>query len=126
MFAEYNAESPAGLGYTEVLAGVFSELPIMARFREHYDAVAYPLMDTMLEALRETLRSRLAADPLVSLCGEDIEDPMRFYLADGDDDLLARNMTTMVESVTAFLDMDRIRLAAMSEHLLKTWWPTGD
>ncbi len=56
---------------------------------------------------------------------DDIEDPMRFYLADGDDDLLARNMTTMVESVTAFLDMDRIRLAAMSEHLLKTWWPTG-
>lgn len=56
MFAEYNAESPAGLGYTEVLAGVFSDLPIMARFRERYDAVAYPLMDAMLEALLASYR----------------------------------------------------------------------
>lgn len=56
MFAEYNAESPAGLGYTEVLANVFSELPIMARFREHFEADAYPLMDAMLEALLASYR----------------------------------------------------------------------
>jgi hypothetical protein len=56
MFAEYNAESPAGLGYTEVLAGVFSDLPVMARFREQYDVVAYPLMDAMLEALLASYR----------------------------------------------------------------------
>ena len=56
MFAEYNAESPAGLGYTEVLAGVISDLPIMARFREQFDAVAYPLMDAMLEALLASYR----------------------------------------------------------------------
>jgi hypothetical protein len=56
MFAEYNAESPAGLGYTEVLASVFADLPIMARFREHFVAEPYPLMDSMLEALLQSYR----------------------------------------------------------------------
>ena len=37
-FAEYNAESPAGLGYTETLARIFSDLPVMAQFREQFDA----------------------------------------------------------------------------------------
>jgi hypothetical protein len=49
-----------------------------------------------------------------------VNDPMRFYCADGDDELLARNMTTMIDSVTAFLDLDRIRCSAMSEYLLLT------
>lgn len=56
MFAEYNAESPAGLGYTEILSNVFAELPIMARFREHFDAEPYPLMDALLEALLDSYR----------------------------------------------------------------------
>jgi hypothetical protein len=56
MFAEYNAESPAGLGYTEVLANVFADLPIMGRFRAHFDAVPYPLMDALLEALLASYR----------------------------------------------------------------------
>jgi uncharacterized circularly permuted ATP-grasp superfamily protein len=54
--AEYNAESPAGLGYTEVLAGVFSDLPVMQRFRERYEAHAYPLMSRMLDALLASYR----------------------------------------------------------------------
>jgi len=49
-----------------------------------------------------------------------VNDPMKFYLADGDEALLAANMNTMMASVGAFLDFDRIRLAAMSEYLLKT------
>ena len=56
MFAEYNAESPAGLGYTEVLATVFQGLPTMARFREQFEVAAYPLMDAMLDALRASYR----------------------------------------------------------------------
>ncbi len=56
MFAEYNAESPAGFGYTEMLANVFADLPIMARFREAFDAEPYPLMDAMLEALLASYR----------------------------------------------------------------------
>ncbi len=54
--AEYNAESPAGLAYTEVLARVFSELPVMERFRQHYDVQAYSLMARMLEALIASYR----------------------------------------------------------------------
>ncbi|HVN51567.1 MAG TPA: hypothetical protein VMT43_09050 [Acidimicrobiales bacterium] len=49
-----------------------------------------------------------------------VNDPMLFYCAGGDDEVLAANMTTMIESVTAFLDLDRIRCAAMSEYLLVT------
>jgi hypothetical protein len=51
---------------------------------------------------------------------ETVNDPMRFYLADGDDARLAERMNIMMTSVGAFLDFDRIRLAAMSEYLLKT------
>jgi uncharacterized circularly permuted ATP-grasp superfamily protein len=56
MFAEYNAESPAGFGYTETLASVFEQLPIMDRFREHFVAEPYPMMDAMLEALVASYR----------------------------------------------------------------------
>jgi len=45
---------------------------------------------------------------------------MKFYLADGDKDLLNERLGIMMTSVGAFLDLDRIRLAAMSEYLLKT------
>src|SRR5436309_8325107 len=38
------------------------------------DSSAEPRL-TMLEAMREVLRSRLATDPRVTLFGEDIEDP---------------------------------------------------
>lgn len=55
-FAEYNAESPAGLGYTERLAALFDALPLMDRFRAHFDVWTYPLMDTMLEALLASYR----------------------------------------------------------------------
>jgi uncharacterized circularly permuted ATP-grasp superfamily protein len=54
--AEYNAESPAGLGYTEVLAEMFAGLPVMARFREHFDAVPYALTSQMLGALIASYR----------------------------------------------------------------------
>ncbi|MGH8700162.1 MAG: hypothetical protein ACREVR_03155, partial [Burkholderiales bacterium] len=50
-FAEYNAESPAGPGYAETLAGVFDALPVMERFRERYDAQGYGLSRRLLDAL---------------------------------------------------------------------------
>lgn len=56
MFAEYNAESPAGLGYTERLAAIFDALPVMDRFRERFDVWTYPLMDSMLDALLASYR----------------------------------------------------------------------
>jgi uncharacterized circularly permuted ATP-grasp superfamily protein len=50
-FAEYNAESPAGLGYTETLARIFNDLPVMARFREQFHAEYYRLGDALIAAL---------------------------------------------------------------------------
>jgi uncharacterized circularly permuted ATP-grasp superfamily protein len=50
-FAEYNAESPAGLGYSERLAEVFLALPLMERFGAHYTVRNHPLMARMLSAL---------------------------------------------------------------------------
>ena len=55
-FAEYNAESPAGLGYTDVLTGVFEQLDVMRRFRQRYRAVAFRLMPPMLAALLASYR----------------------------------------------------------------------
>jgi hypothetical protein len=55
-FAEYNAESPAGLGYAETLAGVFRTLPVMARFEEKYKVRNYPSMSLLLKALLESYR----------------------------------------------------------------------
>lgn len=68
-FAEYNAESPAGLGYTEVLAELFASLPAMARFRERYETRAYRLSEAMLRALHASYREwgGTAQPPLVAI-----------------------------------------------------------
>ena len=51
---------------------------------------------------------------------EHVEDPMLFYCAGGSKDVLKENIEKMMASVTAFLDLDRIRTVTMSEYLLKT------
>ncbi len=68
-FAEYNAESPAGLGYTETLAELFDPLEIMARFRERYGTQSYPLSASMLEALLASYREwgGTKSPPLVAI-----------------------------------------------------------
>jgi uncharacterized circularly permuted ATP-grasp superfamily protein len=50
-FAEYNAESPAGLGYAESLAEIFRELPVMTQFIKKFDVQSYPLSSKLLDAL---------------------------------------------------------------------------
>jgi uncharacterized circularly permuted ATP-grasp superfamily protein len=49
--AEYNGESPAGAGYSETLAEIFSELPVMAAFSKRYEVHSYPLSAKLLDAL---------------------------------------------------------------------------
>ncbi len=68
-FAEYNAESPAGPGYAETLAGVFRTLPVMERFAEHYNVRQFPLMERLLAALLESYRDwgGTAAPPLIAI-----------------------------------------------------------
>jgi len=50
-FAEYNGESPAGAGYTETLAEIFRELPMMKEFAKGYEIHSYPLSAKLLDAL---------------------------------------------------------------------------
>ena len=50
-FAEYNAESPAGAGYSETLAEIFRELPVMGKFAQNYEIHSYPLSAKLLDAL---------------------------------------------------------------------------
>ncbi len=50
-FAEYNGEAPAGAGYSETLAEVFRELPVMADFAKRFEVHSYPLSAKLLDAL---------------------------------------------------------------------------
>ena len=49
--AEYNGESPAGAGYSESLAEIFGDLPVMASFSKRYEVHSYPLTAKLLDAL---------------------------------------------------------------------------
>ena len=51
---------------------------------------------------------------------EHVTDPMLFFCAEGSEEKLVENINRMMESVNAFLDMDRFRSYTMSEYLLKT------
>ena len=49
-----------------------------------------------------------------------VADPFLFFNADGDPARLNANITRMMDSVTACLDLDRIRNVTMTEHLIRT------
>jgi uncharacterized circularly permuted ATP-grasp superfamily protein len=53
-FAEYNAESPAGPGYSQRLAELFDGEPLMDRFREQFDVRHYSPITALLDALLES------------------------------------------------------------------------
>jgi hypothetical protein len=55
-FAEYNGESPAGAAYSQGLAELFDAEPLMARFRERFDARFYRPVEALLEALVASYR----------------------------------------------------------------------
>ena len=56
-FVENNAESPAGMAYSDTLTEVFEELPVMRAFRKRFRARALPVAHrqtrSMLRAFRE-------------------------------------------------------------------------
>lgn len=68
-FAEYNAESPAGLGYTQRLCELFETLPAMRRFREGHDIRSHRPIEKLLEALLASYREwgGTARPPLVAI-----------------------------------------------------------
>jgi hypothetical protein len=55
-FAEYNGESPAGAGYSQGLAQLFDGEPLMAGFRERFDARFARPVEALLEALVASYR----------------------------------------------------------------------
>ncbi len=55
-FAEYNAESPAGPGYTQRLCELFDALPAMERFRESHAVRFHKTIPLLLDALLESYR----------------------------------------------------------------------
>jgi uncharacterized circularly permuted ATP-grasp superfamily protein len=55
-FAEYNAESPAGPGYTQRLCELFDELAVMARFKESRPVRYHRPIDMLLGALLASYR----------------------------------------------------------------------
>ncbi len=50
-FVEYNAESPGGLAYGDVLSEIFMEMPIMQEFTERYHCFAFPIRERVYEHL---------------------------------------------------------------------------
>ena len=50
-FAEYNAESPAGIGYTQRLCELFDSTAVMGRFRATRPVRFHKVIDALLEAL---------------------------------------------------------------------------
>lgn len=48
---EYNAETPAGIGYSDVLATVFDELEPMKSFRDRYHLTALPILTNLQDAI---------------------------------------------------------------------------
>jgi uncharacterized circularly permuted ATP-grasp superfamily protein len=68
-FAEYNAESPAGPAYSEGLAVLFAELPVMQRFRDGIEARMYRPVAALLAALVASYREwgGTAAAPQIAI-----------------------------------------------------------
>lgn len=55
-FAEYNAESPAGIGYTQRLCELFDGTDVMSRFRQGRQVRYHRVIDALLEALIASYR----------------------------------------------------------------------
>ncbi len=55
-FVELNAETPAGIGYNEVLVEVFLELPIVKKFQERYSLRRFRARERVLETLLNCYR----------------------------------------------------------------------
>lgn len=62
-FVEYNAETPAGMGYGEVLVDLFNSLEPMRRFSKQYHVHPMPMLKDLLGALLEGYRAWGGAEP---------------------------------------------------------------
>ena len=72
-FVELNAETPAGIGYNEVLVEVFLDLPIMKKFAERYSLRRFRARARVLETLKNCYREAggKAEKPLIAVVDYD-------------------------------------------------------
>jgi hypothetical protein len=75
-FVEYNAETPAGMAYEDVLAETFLELPVMKLFQERYTVQPLPVRGHLLDALLLTYEQWLGRKP---------DQPPQIAIVDWDD-----------------------------------------
>jgi len=95
----------------------------------HWHTVQSPVSESMQPRMRY-VRNAVAraitpdAPPIAGIVeeawpsAEHLSDPMLFYCADGDPDAMHRNLSAMLDSVTAFLDLGELRSFTTSEYLL--------
>ncbi|MBA3533470.1 MAG: hypothetical protein H0T73_16250 [Ardenticatenales bacterium] len=62
-FVEYNAETPAGAGYEDVLSEAFFELPVMKQFQKQYRVTMVPLRRRVLDTLLAMHREARGQEP---------------------------------------------------------------
>lgn len=62
-FIEYNAETPAGMAYEDVLAETFLDLPVMKEFQKKYRVQPLKVRGQLLDALLQTYADWLGTTP---------------------------------------------------------------
>jgi hypothetical protein len=73
-FVELNAETPAGIGYNEVLTDIFLELPLVRRFQERYVLRRFRSRDRLLETLLACYREAGGAQERPTIAVVDYEE----------------------------------------------------
>lgn len=70
-FVELNGESPAGIAYADAAYEIFSDLPVMRRFAEHYNLRTFDgrpqMLETLLSAHREYAGARPERKPSIAI-----------------------------------------------------------
>jgi hypothetical protein len=73
-FVELNAESPAGIGYAEVLTDVFLDLPVVKKFQERYRLRRFRARERVLETLLSCYREAGGREAHPAIAIVDYED----------------------------------------------------
>ncbi len=68
-YVEYNAESPAGMAYNDVLVGIFERMPVMRAFKRRYRVRPLRAARRQLTAMRRAHRRKIGAIAIVDWRG---------------------------------------------------------
>lgn len=68
-YVEYNAESPAGMAYNDVLVGIFEKMPVMRAFKRRYRARPLRAARRQLTVMRRAHQRKIGAIAIVDWRG---------------------------------------------------------